>query len=114
HTVASAHAAEVESFLDVLFVPDPAPETGHLLGSVRERDAHPHFVEPSEARRSSDAPERRARSLGAAMRSPNVVRAERQEETAAQVVAKDDSLEHVEARPAGALGYGQWGADDRT
>src|SRR4029453_18773398 len=109
-----AHAGDVEGFLDVLFVSDPAPESGHLLGCVRERDAPPRFVEAGEARGSSPAPEGGARSLRAAMRRPNVVRAERHEEPAAQVVAEDDSLQHVEARTAVALGYGQGGGDDCT
>ena len=77
-TVTGAHASEVEGFLDVSSSPTQLQRPDTCWAAVRERDAHPHFVEPGEARRSSHAAERGARSLGAAMRRPNVVRAERQ------------------------------------
>jgi len=48
------------------------------------------------------------------MGGPNVVRAQRHEETAAQVVAEDNSVKHVEARTAIALGHGERGGHDRT
>ena len=49
--VARAHAGEVERLLDVLGVALPAPHAGDLLGGVRQRVAHPLFVEPRHRRR---------------------------------------------------------------
>ena len=95
HAIARAHPSEVERFLHVLGVAGPAPDAGHLLRGIRERVAHPFFIQAGQRGRGRRAAERGARALGAAVRRTHEVRAERHEKTAAHVVAERHGPEQL-------------------
>ncbi len=114
HAVARAHAGKVERLLDVVLVPRPAPEAGHLLRAVGQREARAALVEPGQGRRGGGGAERRAGPLGAAVRGPDVVGAERHQEAAAHVVAQHDGAQELCARAAILFGHRQRGRHDGT
>src|SRR5712671_5755795 len=46
--IARAHAANIESFLDVIGILHPAPETRDLLRAIGDRVAHAGFVQAGQ------------------------------------------------------------------
>src|SRR5205814_7584274 len=85
----------------------PAPNTGDLLGRVRERIAHPFFIQTSQRGGSGGAAERGARALGAAVRGAHQVWSQREEKAATEIVAERDGGEQLQSRSAFPLRHGE-------
>ena len=114
HPVARAHAGEIERLLDVFEVALPAPHAGHLLNRVRQRVAHALLIEARHRRRGGDRAHRGADAFGGAMRRAHVIRSEREQPSAAQVVAERDRANQILSRALAAFAHGQGSGHDRA
>ncbi len=99
HTVARAHAGEVEGFLDVLEIAFPAPHARDLLDGIRQDVPHGLLIQAGHRRGGSGGADGGAHAFGAAMRRAHVIGAEREQPPATQVVAECDRANELGTRP---------------
>ncbi len=93
----------------MLRIAHPAPQSRNLLGGVGKRIARLRFIESRDRGGSSDCAEGRARAFRAAMRLAHVVRAEREQKAAAEVVADRHGVKEFFAGATLALGQRERG-----